>query len=158
MNFSLICLFLLKYLGDLADPQSSIPIGTIAAQLTCSFIYLAFILILGTSVRGEFLRDKLGESQGGNLVVAKIAWPHELVTLIGAFCSTMGAALQCMCSAPRLLNAIANDDVIPILNFFKVKYRFLYFVFHDKEGTIKSRTNIQLIRLVIPFFISNSKE
>jgi potassium/chloride transporter 4/5/6 len=32
----------------------------------------------------------------------------------------MGAALQSLTGAPRLLAAIANDDILPILNYFKV--------------------------------------
>ena len=30
--------------GDLKDPQKSIPVGTILAQLTCSFVCILFIL------------------------------------------------------------------------------------------------------------------
>ncbi|KRZ37507.1 Sodium/chloride cotransporter 3, partial [Trichinella pseudospiralis] len=44
--------------GDLKDPQKSIPIGTIAATLTTSFIYLSFVVIYGGSINGYVLRDK----------------------------------------------------------------------------------------------------
>ena len=30
--------------------------------------------------------------------MAKLAWPNQWVLLIGAFCSTLGAALQCLTS------------------------------------------------------------
>lgn len=52
--------------------------------------------------------------------MAKLAWPHPWVILVGAFCSTLGAALQCLTSAPRLLQAIARDNIIPFLDVFKV--------------------------------------
>lgn len=52
------------------------------------------------------------------MVVASLAWPSEWVLLVGSFLSTFGAALQCLCSAPRLLQSIAKDDVIPILRPF----------------------------------------
>lgn len=56
---------------------------------------------------------------GGSMVVAALSWPSPWVLLIGSFLSTFGAALQCLCSAPRLLQSIAKDDVIPILRPFK---------------------------------------
>ena len=30
--------------------------------------------------------------------MAKLAWPNQWVLLVGAFCSTIGAALQCLTS------------------------------------------------------------
>uniref|UniRef100_A0A914GU58 Uncharacterized protein n=1 Tax=Globodera rostochiensis TaxID=31243 RepID=A0A914GU58_GLORO len=104
--------------GDLANPQRSIPGGTIAAQLTTSFVYFSLALVFGASIRPELLRDKYGQSLRGGMVVASLAWPSEWVLLIGSFLSTFGAALQCLCSAPRLLQSIAKDDVIPFLQPF----------------------------------------
>ncbi|KAI3410084.1 hypothetical protein GPALN_006446 [Globodera pallida] len=104
--------------GDLANPQGSIPAGTIAAQLTTSFIYFSLALVFGASIKPELLRDKYGQSLHGGMVVASLAWPSEWVLLIGSFLSTFGAALQCLCSAPRLLQSIAKDDVIPFLRPF----------------------------------------
>uniref|UniRef100_A0A915DBS1 Amino acid permease/ SLC12A domain-containing protein n=1 Tax=Ditylenchus dipsaci TaxID=166011 RepID=A0A915DBS1_9BILA len=101
--------------GDLANPQKSIPAGTIAAQLTTSFIYFSLALVFGAAIAPELLRDKYGQSLHGGMVVASLAWPSEWVLLIGSFLSTFGAALQCLCSAPRLLQSIAKDDVIPLL-------------------------------------------
>uniref|UniRef100_A0A1I7YN09 Solute carrier family 12 member 6 n=1 Tax=Steinernema glaseri TaxID=37863 RepID=A0A1I7YN09_9BILA len=103
--------------GDLKNPQSSIPGGTIAATLTTSFIYFSLAIVFGTAISGPLLRDKYGISLGG-MVVASLAWPSHWVLLIGSFTSTFGAALQCLCSAPRLLQSIAKDDVIPALSPF----------------------------------------
>ncbi|VDP20066.1 unnamed protein product, partial [Soboliphyme baturini] len=104
--------------GDLKDPQRSLPIGTLAAQITTSVIYLSFVLCFGGTIHGALLRDKYGESLSGDMVVALLGWPNKWVLLIGSFTSTFGAALQCLCSAPRLLQSIAKDDIIPILNVF----------------------------------------
>lgn len=49
-----------------------------------------------------------------------MAWPNEWVILIGSFLSTLGAGLQSLTGAPRLLQAIARDDVIPFLSPFAV--------------------------------------
>uniref|UniRef100_A0A915PLX0 Uncharacterized protein n=1 Tax=Setaria digitata TaxID=48799 RepID=A0A915PLX0_9BILA len=104
--------------GDLKNPNFSIPAGTIAAQLTTSFIYFSLALIFGATINGAVLRDKYGQSLRGGMIVANLAWPTKWLLLIGSFLSTFGAALQCLCSAPRLLQSIAKDDVIPALKPF----------------------------------------
>uniref|UniRef100_A0A183E7X3 AA_permease domain-containing protein n=1 Tax=Gongylonema pulchrum TaxID=637853 RepID=A0A183E7X3_9BILA len=104
--------------GDLKNPNLSIPAGTIAAQLTTSFIYFSLALVFGAAIDGAVLRDKYGQSLRGGMIVANLSWPTEWLLLIGSFLSTFGAALQCLCSAPRLLQSIAKDDVIPVLKPF----------------------------------------
>ncbi|KHJ90197.1 amino acid permease [Oesophagostomum dentatum] len=101
--------------GDLRDPQRSIPSGTIAATVTTSIIYYALAVVFAASVDRAVLRDKFGRSIDNNMVVSTLAWPSPWVVTVGSFLSTFGAALQCLCSAPRLLQSIAKDDVIPIL-------------------------------------------
>ena len=44
--------------GDLADAQRSIPIGTIAAILTTSTVYIAAVFLFGASFDGLLMRDK----------------------------------------------------------------------------------------------------
>ncbi|XP_076638687.1 solute carrier family 12 member kcc isoform X5 [Colletes latitarsis] len=104
--------------GDLADAQKSIPIGTICAILTTSTVYLSSVLLFAGTVDNLLLRDKFGQSIGGKLVVANIAWPNQWVILIGSFLSTLGAGLQSLTGAPRLLQAIAKDGIIPFLTPF----------------------------------------
>ncbi|VDL78465.1 unnamed protein product [Nippostrongylus brasiliensis] len=101
--------------GDLRDPQRSIPSGTIAATVTTSIIYYALAVLFAASVDRSVLRDKFGRSIDNNMVVSTLAWPSPWVVTVGSFLSTFGAALQCLCSAPRLLQSIAKDDVIPVL-------------------------------------------
>ncbi|XP_024890875.1 solute carrier family 12 member 4 isoform X5 [Temnothorax curvispinosus] len=104
--------------GDLADAQKSIPIGTICAILTTSTVYLSSVLLFAGTVDNLLLRDKFGQSIGGKLVVANMAWPNQWVILIGSFLSTLGAGLQSLTGAPRLLQAIAKDGIIPFLTPF----------------------------------------
>jgi solute carrier family 12 (potassium/chloride transporter), member 4/6 len=106
--------------GDLADAQKSIPIGTIGAIVTTSIVYLSSVLLFAGTVDNLLLRDKFGQSIGGKLVVANMAWPNQWVILIGSFLSTLGAGLQSLTGAPRLLQAIAKDDIIPFLRPFAV--------------------------------------
>jgi len=44
--------------GDLKDPQKSLAVGIVSAQLSTSIVYLAFVVIYGGCVIGEVLRDK----------------------------------------------------------------------------------------------------
>ncbi|KAI6179047.1 putative Na-K-Cl cotransporter [Aphelenchoides besseyi] len=103
---------------NMTDPQKSIPSGTIAATLTTSMIYITLALLFGASITGPVLRDKNGKSIDSHMIVAALAWPSPWVVIVGSFLSTFGAALQCLCSAPRLLQSIAKDDVIPFLKPF----------------------------------------
>lgn len=62
---------------------------------------------------------RFGESIGGSLVVGNIAWPHPKVVEVGSLLSTIGAGLQSLTGAPRLLQAIAQDGIIPFLAPFQ---------------------------------------
>lgn len=104
--------------GDLKDAQRSIPIGTILAILTTSIVYLSSVVLFGACIDGVVLRDKFGDSVKGNLVVGTLAWPTPWVIVIGSFFSTCGAGLQSLTGAPRLLQAIAKDNIIPFLRVF----------------------------------------
>uniref|UniRef100_A0A8C4NKE0 Solute carrier family 12 member 7b n=1 Tax=Eptatretus burgeri TaxID=7764 RepID=A0A8C4NKE0_EPTBU len=104
--------------GDLKDAQKSIPIGTIMAIATTSTVYLSSVVLFGACVELVVLKDKFGEAVNGNLVVATLAWPSPWVIVIGSFFSTVGAGLQSLTGAPRLLQAIAKDNIIPLLQVF----------------------------------------
>nr|XP_009804713.1 PREDICTED: cation-chloride cotransporter 1 isoform X1 [Nicotiana sylvestris] len=99
--------------ASLKDTQRSIPVGTLAATLTTSGLYLVSVLFFGSvATRDKLLTDRL--------LTATIAWPFPAIVYIGIILSTLGAALQSLTGAPRLLAAIANDDILPVLNYFKV--------------------------------------
>lgn len=112
--------------GDLKDAQRSIPIGTILAILTTSLVYLSNVVLFGACIEGVVLRDKFGDSVKGNLVVGTLAWPSPWVIVIGSFFSTCGAGLQSLTGAPRLLQAIAKDNIIPFLRVRAASFQFNY--------------------------------
>ena len=58
---------------------------------------------------------RFGEALQGNLVIGMLAWPSPWVIVIGSFFSTCGAGLQSLTGAPRLLQAIARDSIVPFL-------------------------------------------
>ncbi|PKU68471.1 cation-chloride cotransporter 1 isoform X1 [Dendrobium catenatum] len=99
--------------ASLKDTQRSIPIGTLAATLTTTFMYLVSVLLFGAlATREELLTNRL--------LTAEVAWPVPAIVYVGIILSTLGAALQSLTGAPRLLAAIANDDILPVLKYFKV--------------------------------------
>ncbi|XP_013928587.1 PREDICTED: solute carrier family 12 member 5-like, partial [Thamnophis sirtalis] len=59
-----------------------------------------------------------GEAVSGNLVVGTLAWPSPWVIVFGSFFSTCGAGLQSLTGAPRLLQAISRDGIVPFLRVF----------------------------------------
>ncbi|CAD5228337.1 unnamed protein product [Bursaphelenchus xylophilus] len=105
--------------GNLRDPAVAIPLGTIGAQLTTSIAYIFGTAFFGMTVSEMFIRDKYGESAMGKMIVAELAVPVPIVILIGCLASTIGAGMQSLTGAPRILQAIASDEVIPFLRMFK---------------------------------------
>lgn len=69
---------------------------------------------------------RFGDSVKGNLVVGTLAWPSPWVIVIGSFFSTCGAGLQSLTGAPRLLQAIAKDNIIPFLRVRAASFQFNY--------------------------------
>ncbi|CAF1290695.1 unnamed protein product [Rotaria sp. Silwood1] len=109
--------------GDLKDPSQSIPRGTILAVITTSFIYILMAFLLACSIQGVLLRDRDGLSINQQLVEAVVAWPSPYVIITGALCACFGAGLQCLVGAPRLLQSVAKDDIMPILKPFQSTFR-----------------------------------
>ena len=98
----------------LSQPSRSIPLGTMSAIAATTAIYLSVVWIYGNTFSRETLMND-------NLIVASVAYPSGMVVRIGIIMSCVGAALQSMVGAPRLLAAIASDGCIPYLRFFKPK-------------------------------------
>ncbi|CAJ0601996.1 unnamed protein product [Cylicocyclus nassatus] len=105
--------------GNLRDASKSIPLGTLAAQISTSLVYFCGVIVFGSSVSEMFIRDKYGQSGMGKLTISEIAWPFPTVILWGCLGATIGAGMQSLTGAPRLLQAIASDDVIPFLSVFR---------------------------------------
>lgn len=97
--------------GDLRDPQKSIPIGTIAAVAVTTVVFCMQVVLVGGSVDRDTLIDD-------TLIVTRLAWPVKQLIYIGMMMSTLGAGLQSLAGAPRLLAAIAHHNILPPLKIF----------------------------------------
>ncbi len=98
--------------GDLRDPARSIPRGTLAAVGATTLVYLSLVFLLGgASPRNELV--------GNSLAIKGIAWAPMFVTA-GVFAATLSSGLGSMMGAPRILQALARDDIFPGLRFLGV--------------------------------------
>jgi len=96
--------------GDLKDPARAIPRGTLASIAATGLIYLSMAVLLGASGDRALLK-------GDNMIVRDIAWSGALITA-GIFAATLSSALGSMMGAPRILQALARDEVFDRLRWF----------------------------------------
>ena len=98
--------------GDLANPSKSIPKGTLAAVAVTGLVYLSQAVLLG----GVASRETLIENE---LVMRDVAAVPSLI-IAGMFAATLSSALGSMMGAPRILQALARDNVFDRIAFFGV--------------------------------------
>ena len=91
--------------GDLKDPKKSIPTGTLAATIVGMIIYIFIALKLAYSASPDDLVND-------QLVMSKIAYWGPIIPL-GLAAATISSALGSFMVAPRTLQAIGSDNVIP---------------------------------------------
>lgn len=97
--------------GDLKDPSRSIPLGTLAGTISGMVIYVFIALKLASSASPEALVDT------DRLVMADIAWQGYWLIPVGLAAATISSALGSLMVAPRTLQAIARDNILPNTNF-----------------------------------------
>lgn len=91
--------------GDLKDPKKSIPMGTLAATIIGMIIYIFIALKLAYSASPDDLVND-------QLIMSKIAYWGPIIPL-GLAAATISSALGSFMVAPRTLQAIGSDNVIP---------------------------------------------
>ncbi len=91
--------------GDLRNPTRSIPRGTLSAVLFTWLVYAAHMCWLALHAPREAL-------VGNALVMREIAVVPSLV-FVGLWAATLSSALASLLAAPRTLQALARDSVLP---------------------------------------------
>jgi amino acid transporter len=91
--------------GDLADPRRSIPRGTLAAIGVSYLIYMLIPVFLSErATSAQLVEDPL--------IMRNIAvWGNAI--LVGVWGATLSSALGSILGAPRILQAIARDNILP---------------------------------------------
>ena len=91
--------------GDLKNPRRSIPLGTIGATVAGMVIYVLVAIKLATSATPEAL-------DANQFIMVEIAvWGPAIYIGLGA--AALSSALGSLLVAPRTLQALARDDVMP---------------------------------------------
>lgn len=91
--------------GDLKDPGRSIPVGTLAAIAVGYLIYMAIpFLLVGRASPEELVGDPM--------IMRRIAFWGDAI-IMGVWGATLSSAVGSILGAPRVLQALARDGVLP---------------------------------------------
>lgn len=101
--------------GELKNPSRAIPKGTLWGLLITFILYLLVIVSIGASTPRELLRRDLGVIQTINL--------HSLIIVLGEFSTSLFSVIMGIVGAASMLNAIANDKIVPGLQVFSVSQK-----------------------------------
>jgi amino acid transporter len=92
--------------GDLKNPRKSIPLGTLSATLVGMIIYIAVVFKLVSSLPV----DVLAEDQ---FAMSRVAVWGPIIP-IGLAAASLSSAIGSVLIAPRTMQAIAKDQILPI--------------------------------------------
>jgi amino acid transporter len=98
--------------GDLSDPRRQIPVGTIMAILVGLAVYVSLAVFFAFTMDRGLL---VGEPQ----VLFITSWIPQLV-IAGILGATLSSALGSILAAPRILQAVSMDRILP--GFFAKGY------------------------------------
>nr|XP_036868933.1 solute carrier family 12 member 8 [Manis javanica] len=93
--------------GDLREPAASIPLGSLAAVGISWFLYIVFVFLLGAICTREALRY--------NFLIAEKVSLVGFLFLLGLYISSLASCMGGLYGAPRILQCIAQEKVIPVL-------------------------------------------
>uniref|UniRef100_A0A8C8SNK0 Solute carrier family 12 member 8 n=1 Tax=Pelusios castaneus TaxID=367368 RepID=A0A8C8SNK0_9SAUR len=95
--------------GDLRKPASNIPVGSLAAIGISWFLYIVFVFLLGAICTRESLRYDFMIAEKVSLV--------GFLFLLGLYISSLASCMGGLYGAPRILQCIAQERVIPAFAF-----------------------------------------
>lgn len=90
--------------GDLKNPAKSIPKGTLVASVFTFIAYFILVSFTSATCSRSLLVNQYNYLQVINKVPA--------LTTVGVFLATVSASLSCMIGATRVLQAVANDNLL----------------------------------------------
>ncbi|KAM6268376.1 solute carrier family 12 member 8 isoform 2-T2 [Porphyrio hochstetteri] len=95
--------------GDLQKPATNVPLGSLAAIGTSWFLYMVFVFLLGAICTRQALRYDFMIAEKVSLV--------GFLFLLGLYISSLASCMGGLYGAPRILQCIAQENVIPTLAF-----------------------------------------
>ena len=124
--------------GDLKNPTTAIPRGTILATVVGIVVYLAVAYKLAISFSPEDLANP-----ANSLIMQRLAYWGPIIP-IGLAAASLSSALGSILVAPRTLQAIGADQILP--NPFLNRY------FARGRAVSNEPWNASLISIIIAFF------
>ncbi|VDK74698.1 unnamed protein product [Litomosoides sigmodontis] len=115
--FTVFGVFFANFLGilagvnmseDLKNPHISIPIGELSALAVSSMVILSFILLFGSLVNRAYLICD-------TMIAAKVSFTGFLY-FTGLYVSSLSSTVGSLLGTPRVIQSIASEGIIPILN------------------------------------------
>ncbi len=123
--------------GDLKNPRKSIPLGTLTATIFGMIVYIAIVIKLSYNLSPEDLVSD-------QFAMSKIALWGPIIP-IGLASATLSSAIGSILIAPRTLQAIAGDNIIPV--------KALNSILSRGSGVANEPVNATLVTAVIVFII-----
>jgi amino acid transporter len=123
--------------GDLKNPRRSIPLGTLSATIFGMVVYIFIVFKLFYSLSPEQLTID-------QFAMSKIALWGPIIP-IGLAAATLSSAIGSILIAPRTMQALANDNIIPIkpINSFLAK----------GKGESNEPLNATIVTAIIVFIV-----
>lgn len=120
--------------GDLKNPGKAIPLGTMLGTVTGLIVYILVVWKLSVSASpGDLITDQL--------IMSRIAIWGVVIIPIGLAACTLSSAIGAMMVAPRTLQAIASDGIVPIgrINRFLAR----------GKGTTREPRNASILSFIV---------
>ncbi|XP_013928896.1 PREDICTED: solute carrier family 12 member 8 [Thamnophis sirtalis] len=95
--------------GDLRKPATNIPLGSLSAIGISWFLYIVFVFLLGAICTRDSLRS--------NFMIAEKVSLVGFLFLLGLYISSLASCMGGLYGAPRILQCLAQEKVIPLLAF-----------------------------------------
>eukprot|EP00948_MAST-09A_sp_MAST-9A-sp1_P003146 g3146.t1 len=119
--------------GDLKDPAKAIPKGTNLGIAVSTVVYILMAIFLGLSAQAETVYNLTNATTGVVIDVVRGGLKYdflmmkeisavEILIYAGIYAATISSALASLVGAPRILQAVARDNLFNFLRPFKEGY------------------------------------
>ncbi|KAL9641651.1 hypothetical protein ABK040_016882 [Willaertia magna] len=98
--------------GDLKDPTKAIPKGTISAVGFTFVTYISLVFVIAFTV----VKDTLINNTA---FMSQLSLLTSFIVTVGIFAAALSSALGNIIGASRILQAVAKDQLLPFISFFK---------------------------------------
>jgi potassium/chloride transporter 9 len=121
--------------GELKNPSKSIPEGTLKGLFVTFILYSLVIISLGSSIPRDLLHADIKVIQTVNIL--------GIIIIMGEFSTSLFSVIMGIVGAASMLNAIADDRIIPGLS-----------IFTTNKKTPKQKHRAKIYSIIATWFIA----